>query len=166
MDKVCSEINAVLNEMIVDGVKYEKMAGEYYEQTLFEDKELYSYLADPYEVTKPQKSVYDYIEVDSNVEREFAEECEQRDDIKFYFKLPGWFFIDTPIGKYHPDWALVYENDKKVYFVAETKGTNDINDPSLSNEERYKIKCGKKHFAQFPDVQFDAPVSKLSDLRI
>ena len=28
MDKVCSEINAVLNEMIVDGVKYEKITDE------------------------------------------------------------------------------------------------------------------------------------------
>jgi len=109
MDKVCSEINTVLNEMIVDGVKYEKIAGAYWEQTLFEDKELYSYLDDLYEVKKPGKTVYDYIQIDSNssIERKFAEECENRDDIKFYFKLPGWFFIDTPIGKYNPDWALL-----------------------------------------------------------
>ena len=33
MDKVCSEINSILNEMIVDGVKYEKIAGVYWEQT-------------------------------------------------------------------------------------------------------------------------------------
>jgi type III restriction enzyme len=164
MDKVCSEINTVLNEMIVDGVKYEKIAGSYWEQKLFEDKELYSYLNDLYEVKKPEKTVYDYIEVDSNVEREFARVCEERDDIKFYFKLPGWFFIDTPIGKYHPDWALVYENDKKVYFVAETKGTNDINDPSLSVGERHKIKCGKKHFDNFPEVRFQAPVKNLNDV--
>src|SRR4030042_636214 len=163
MDKVCSEINAVLNEMIVDGVKYEKIAGEYYDQMLFKDEELYSYLNDLYEVKKPEKTVYDYIEVDSNIEREFAEACEERDDIKFYLKLPGWFFIDTPIGRYHPDWALVYENDKKVYFVVETKGTNDINDQSLSNAERYKIICGKRHFEQFPDIQFKAPVKTLSD---
>ena len=142
----------------------QKIAGSYWEQKLFEDKELYSYLNDLYEVKKPEKTVYDYIEVDSFIEREFAKACEERDDIKFYFKLPGWFFIDTPIGKYHPDWALVYEGDKKIYFVAETKGTNDINDPSLSNEERYKIHCGKKHFANFPDVRFQAPVKNLNDV--
>ena len=56
MDKVCSEINSVLNEMIVDGVKYEKIAGEYYDQMLFKDEELYSYLNDIYEVTKPEKT--------------------------------------------------------------------------------------------------------------
>ena len=102
--------------------------------------------------------------MDSNVEREFAKACEERDDIKFYFKLPGWFFIDTPIGKYNPDWALVYENDKKIYFVAETKGTDDINDPCLSAGERHKILCGKKHFDNFPDVRFKAPIKTLSDV--
>jgi len=164
MDKVCSEINTVLNELIVDGIKYEKIAGAYWEQTLFDDKELYSYLNDLFEVKKPEKTVYDYIEVDSNIEREFAKACEDRDDIKFYFKLPGWFFIDTPIGKYHPDWALVYEDDNKIYFVAETKGTDDINDPCLSAGERYKILCGKKHFENFPDVIFKAPISKLEKI--
>ena len=161
MDKTCGEINNVLNEMIVDGIKYEKIAGSYWDQMLFDDKELYSYLDDLFEVKKPEKTVYDYIHVDSNVEREFAKACEERDDIKFYFKLPFWFEIDTPIGKYNPDWALVYENDKKIYFVAETKGTDDPNDPCLSAGERHKILCGKKHFENFPDVKFVAPVSKL-----
>jgi type III restriction enzyme len=160
MDKTCSEINTVLNEMIVDGIKYEKIAGSYWDQMLFDNKELYSYLDDLYEVNKLEKTVYDYIQVDSNIERSFAEDCEKRNDIKFYFKLPFWFEIDTPIGKYNPDWALVYENDKKIYFVAETKGTDDINDPSLSSGERNKIKCGRKHFEKFPDVVFKAPVSK------
>jgi len=164
MDKVCSEINTVLNEMIVDGVKYEKIAGEYYDQMLFDSEELYGYLDDLFAVGKKDKTVYDHVQIDSNIEREFAKACEERDDIKFYFKLPGWFFIDTPIGKYNPDWALVYEGDEKIYFVAETKGTNNLNDPSLSNEERYKIRCGHKHFANFPDVKFKAPVTKLEQL--
>jgi len=161
MDKTCGEINNVLNEMIVDGIKYEKIAGAYWDQMLFDNKEIYDYLNDLFEVKKPEKTVYDYIQVDSKIERDFAAECEKRDDIKFYFKLPFWFEIDTPIGKYNPDWALVYENDKKIYFVAETKGTDDINDPCLSTGERHKILCGRKHFENFPDVKFVAPVSKL-----
>jgi type III restriction enzyme len=164
MDKTCGEINNVLNDMIVDGIKYEKIAGSYWDQMLFDNKEIYDYLNDLFEVKKPEKTVYDYIQVDSNVEREFAKACEERDDVKFYFKLPFWFEIDTPIGKYNPDWALVYEGDKKIYFVAETKGTDDINDPSLSTGERHKILCGKKHFENFPDVKFVAPVSKLERL--
>jgi type III restriction enzyme len=166
MDKTCGEINTVLNEMIVDGIKYEKIAGSYWDQMLFDDKELYGYLNDLFEVKKPEKTVYDYIQVDSNVERNFAKACEDRVDIKFYFKLPFWFEIDTPIGKYNPDWALVYEGDKKIYFVAETKGTDDINDPCLSSGEQHKIKCGKKHFDNFPDVTFKAPVSNLEKVII
>jgi restriction endonuclease len=49
-------------------------------------------------------------------------------------------------------------------FVAETKGTDDINDLSLSVGERHKIKCGKRHFEQFKDIKFRAPVKSLKDV--
>jgi len=166
MDKICLEINFVLTEMMVDGIKYEKIAGSYYDQMLFDNKELSEYLDDLFEVKRKDKTIYDYIKIDSNssIERDFAKACEQRDDIKFYFKLPFWFKIETPLGTYNPDWALVYENDKKVYFVAETKGVNKIDDPNLSNAERFKIKCGKEHFKNFDEVEFKAPVKTLSDV--
>lgn len=163
MDKVCSEITTVLKEMIVDGIKYEKIAGSYWDQLLFDSEELYGYLdgLDLLEVRRKDKTVYDYVQIDSKIERDFAKACEDRDDIKFYFKLPFWFKIETPLGTYTPDWALVYEGDKKVYFVAETKGTNRLDD--LTPNEQYKIKCGRKHFENFEDVEFKAPVTKLSD---
>jgi type III restriction enzyme len=164
MDKVCDCVINVLNEMMVDGIKYEKIAGSYWDQMLFDNEELSDYLDDLFEVSKKEKTIYDYIKIDSNIERDFARACEQRDDIKFYFKLPFWFKIETPLGTYNPDWALVYENDKKVYFVAETKGVNNIDDPSLSDAERFKIKCGKNHFKQFADVEFKAPVKTLNDV--
>ncbi len=162
MDKACAQINAVLNDLIVDGIKYEKIAGEYWDQVLFDDKELYGYLNDLFEVKKTEKTVYDYVQIDSNIERQFAEECDKRNDIRFYFKLPFWFKIETPIGKYSPDWALVYEGDKKVYFVAETKGTTRLDD--LTPDEQYKIKCGEKHFENFKGVEFKAPVTKLHEV--
>ena len=164
MDKVCDGVINVLNEMMVDGIKYEKIAGSYYDQMLFDNDELSDYLDDLFEVSKKGKTIYDYIKIDSNIERDFAKACEQRDDIKFYFKLPFWFKIETPLGTYNPDWALVYENDKKVYFVAETKGVNYIDDPSLSDNERFKIKCGKEHFKNFDGVEFKAPVKTLRDV--
>lgn len=164
MDKVCDCVINVLNEMMVDGIKYEKIAGACYDQMLFDNEELSDYLDDLFEVSKKEKTIYDYIKIDSDIEKEFARACEQRDDIKFYFKLPFWFKIETPLGTYNPDWALVYENDKKVYFVAETKGVNNIDDPSLSDAERFKIKCGKNHFKQFADVEFKAPVKTLNDV--
>ena len=166
MDKVCEAINFVLNEMIVDGIKYEKIPGQYWNQMLFDDEELYGYINDLYEVKNKDKTVYDHVKIDnySSIERDFAKECDTRDDIKFYFKLPFWFKIETPLGTYNPDWALVYEGDERIYFVAETKGTNNIDDLSLRPEEKYKIKCGKRHFEQFDGVIFKAPVKSLKDV--
>ena len=48
---------------------------------------------------------------------------EKSDNISVYAKLPNWFKIPTPIGNYNPDWALIFEEDSKIYFVAETKDT-------------------------------------------
>ena len=60
---------------------------------------------------------------------------------------------------------LVIQNaDKRVYFVAETKGTKNINDMSLSVGERYKIKCGRKHFRELSEVEFEAHVTSLGDI--
>ena len=63
-----------------------------------------------------------------------------------YTKLPGWFKINTPLGGYNPDWAILLNNDgtKKMYFVIETKGNVDLD--SLRFSEKAKIDCGKKHF--------------------
>jgi len=84
------------------------------------------------------------------VEYNFAKECETRDDIEFYFKLPFWFKIQTPIGNYNPDWALIKKNEKIVYFVAETKSTGQ----ELKISEKRKIKCGHAHFKEFENVEY------------
>ena len=67
-----------------------------------------------------------------------------RTDIKLFIKLPGWFMIDTPLGTYNPDWAIVKEEDSKVYLVRETKSTKD--QLKLRGSEWAKIQCGKAHF--------------------
>ena len=48
-----------------------------------------------------------------------------REDIKLFIKLPSWFMIATPLGTYNPDWAIVKQNDEKLYLVRETKNTKD-----------------------------------------
>lgn len=92
------------------------------------------------------KNIYDHVIYDSSVERDFAIDAENDDDVLLYAKLPSTFKIDTPIGAYNPDWALVLntEDGEKFYFVAETKGTENIND--LKGSEKKKILCGRKHF--------------------
>jgi type III restriction enzyme len=107
--------------------------------------------------------LWDYLQVDSSVESAFARDLESRDDVQFFIKLPWWFKIETPIGGYNPDWAIVFENDKRVYFVAETKSTLDSN--ALRPSEDLKIQCGRKHFAEFPDVRFDK-VTRVSEINL
>lgn len=97
-----------------------------------------------------------FISLDSGVESQFAKDNESSDQIKFYFKLPNWFKIPTPIGNYNSYWAIVYEEDKKIYFVAETKdtGTPMVDFTKLSADEQMKIKCGKAHFNLFNDLEY------------
>ena len=96
-----------------------------------------------------KKSLYDLVVLDSmGVEKNFAESLERQDDVVVYTKLPRGFYINTPMGKYNPDWAVAFREGsvKHVYFVAETKG-NDIQGSHLRGIEGSKIACARKHFA-------------------
>jgi len=78
------------------------------------------------------------------VEKEFARWLDEREDIKPFVKLPGWFEIDTPVGKYNPDWAILKHDDKTLYLVRETKGTKNF--LKLRTAEADKVRCGQRHF--------------------
>jgi len=160
LDLASEVINKVLKRLMVDGIKYEKMRDAYWQMELFENDELEGYLESMVEVQNQEKTLYDHILIDSVVESEFAKDLESREDVKFYIKLPNWFKIPTPIGEYNPDWAIVFESDKRVYFVAETKSQ----DQELRESEKMKIDCGREHFRQFADVNFRAPVSKVAEI--
>lgn len=130
---------------LTEGIKYEKI-DEYYEQDfIFNDEELYGYEGKNLLDVESNKNIYDHVIYDSEIEKEFAEDAENDDDVILYAKLPTRFIVETPIGEYRPDWAVVLdtESGEKLYFVAETKGrAKGDNTPS---EER-KIFCGTKHF--------------------
>ena len=162
MDNAVNAIKSVLYQLMVDGIKYEKIGDKIYEMALFEDNELEIYLDRfTFSVDNPDKTIYEnYIPLDSSVENQFAKNCESSENIEFFFKLPFWFKINTPIGTYNPDWAIVFKGEKKVYFVAETKGEGQ----ELRLSEKMKIDCGKVHFGQFEDVTFKGPISSVSEL--
>jgi type III restriction enzyme len=107
---------------------------------LFKHEELVNYLT----ALQVQKSIYEYAVYDSEVEREFARRLDQRQDIKLFVKLPGWFEIDTPVGKYNPDWAILKEDGQTLYLVRKTKATRDF--LQLRTSEADKIRCGQRHF--------------------
>lgn len=115
-----------------------------------------------------QKHIYDFLETDSKTEREFTRNLEQATEVVVYAKLPKGFYIATPVAHYSPDWAIVLDNEKvkHIYFVAETKGSDDIND--LRGIEQLKIHCAKEHFKSISngEVKFDVinTYSKLLDI--
>ncbi len=161
MDTAVHEINRILRGMMVDGIKYEKIADDYWAMERFENAELKGYLEDMVKVQRQEKTLYDYVKVDSEVETQFAKDLESRTDVQFYVKLPGWFKIETPIGNYNPDWAIVFEKDERVYFVAETKSSLDADD--LRIQEEMKIRCGARHFEKLDGVHFKK-VTALSEI--
>ena len=128
----------------MDGIKYERIGGAgseaEWEMLLFKNEELINYLT----ALQVNKSVYEYVVYDSEVEREFAKKLDQRDDIRLFVKLPDWFKIDTPVGKYNPDWAIVKHDDETLYLVRETKSTKDF--LKLRTTEADKVRCGQRHF--------------------
>lgn len=163
LDSVIKEIKHVLYELMIEGIKYKKIGGQDYEMRLFEENEIEIYKNSlAFSVKDEGKTIYsNFIPLDSGVEEDFARDCESREDIEFYFKLPFWFKVNTPIGKYNPDWALIFRNEKKIYFVAETKSTTDLK--KLRNEEKLKIRCGEAHFNEFDGVEY-RHVKSVTDL--
>lgn len=168
LDLSAQAIKRTLYELMIDGIKYHKIGEtEYYALELFDDKDFEVYLNDfAFTVSDNSKTIYEeYIPLDSGVESRFAQDCETSEQVKFYFKLPNWFKIPTPIGNYNPDWAIVFEDDKKIYFVAETKdtGTPQVDLSKLGGDEQLKIKCGKAHFNKFEDLEYRV-VNKIGQL--
>ncbi len=156
-------IKAELNDMLVsEGLKYIP-TGEVWEiKLLFSDFE-----ALPSRSIKSERSVFERTVFDSKGEEEFARNLEQNSHIKVYTKLPRGFVVDTPLGSYIPDWAIVYKTPEgeKLYLVRETKFDYENLERELTWEEKQKIKCAEKHFAAIK-VDYKVSVKKdLSDLR-
>ena len=142
-----------LADQLVEGIQYEKI-NKYYEMTQFVDIPGWedNLIPSPH-------SIYDHVIYDSDIEKEFVEGLEGREDVKLYVKLPKWFTVPTPIGEYNPDWAIVlemknedYEVEDVLYLVRETKDTRNLDD--LRPDEKRKIISGKKHFKNTLGVDF------------
>ncbi len=133
-----------IHRLLVDGIKYDRIGGTgpeaEWEMVLFKNEELVNVLT----ALQVQRSIYDYVVYESEVEREFARRLDQRNDIRLFVKLPDWFKAETPVGTYNPDWAIVKHDEEIVYLVRETKGTKDF--LKLRTTEADKVRCGQRHF--------------------
>jgi type III restriction enzyme len=144
---VTAKINAALHKQMVDGIEYEPVPGLHWEMHRLEpeaSEEIERYASRLYSVQNTSKTLYDHIEIDSEVERRFAKGLDDNQRVRFFMKLPAWFTVDTPIGPYNPDWAVVFEGSERVYLVRETKGAADP--AELRGREEIKIRCARRHF--------------------
>ncbi len=154
-------IKQKLIAQLVAGIQYERV-NDWYEMTRFEAEiESWSNFMVP-----ANHCVYDGVTCASDVERRFVEGLERRADVRMYLKLPGWFVVDTPLGAYNPDWAIVMEDRDEhgedtgkplLYLVRETKGSLDKEE--LRIKEERKIYCGERHFEGALGVSFRAVTS-------
>ncbi|MDE5996577.1 MAG: hypothetical protein K2G77_00025 [Muribaculaceae bacterium] len=113
-----------------------------------------------------EKSLYDLVVIDSKgTEMDFAKQLESNTDVEVYTKLPRGFYINTPMGHYNPDWAIVFREGsvKHVYFIAETK--DSMREIDLRETEKSKIACARRHFASLSNstVKYDV-VKSYDDL--
>lgn len=110
---------------------------------------------------KSDRSVTTRIVFDSNGERDFAKSLENSLKVKVYTKLPHDFVVETPLGNYNPDWAIVWQTTEgeKMYLVRETKFDYENLEQELTFEEKGKIKAAKKHFETI-DADFKVAESK------
>lgn len=182
LDTAISAIRTCLQALMVQGIEYHEINGRRYEMSLC-NEDLTTYLSSVYppvndplttpiaktllqaevldEAGAPMGDAFACVLSDSEVESEFAHACTVDERVRLFFKLPREFKIPTPLGTYNPDWAVVFEGDSRVYFVAETKSSTVRAERRPA--ENLQIECGRKHFALARDVVFK-DVTNLRDL--
>ncbi len=163
IENIIEVIKAYKTKFEVKFIKYINLE-EKYDVSLL-DKEISSYKE---HVVPVKKSIYGGIIKESDIEKEFAEALDNDSRVKLFIKLPkSYYVIETPAGDYTPDWAIVVETtrngypEEKLYFVVETKGTNNIY--KLKLDEQYKIKSGEKRFELIKDLKFVAPIKDFNE---
>jgi type III restriction enzyme len=147
IDQVHEAVRDAHADLMVEGIEYEALPegdGSRFDPGLFAEREATGYVDN---LVKVKKGIYTDVAVDSDLERRIAEDLDVREDVELLVKLPGWFEVETPIGSYNPDWAIVksaVDGGAPIVLVRESKPTRDLHD--LRPDERLKVEFGKRHF--------------------
>jgi type III restriction enzyme len=148
---------------IIEHITYDKLDETWNAEEIFVDPTISGEYGQ--NIMDAKRHLFDKIKYDSSIERDFASELDIADSVELYVKLPSGFYINTPMGKYNPDWAITFREGtvKHIYFVAETKG--DTSDIQLREVEKAKIECARRHFSVISSdtVKYSA-VSSYSEL--
>ena len=139
----------IINEQkataIIEHITYDKLTSEF-STNIFTEPDLKKG-ALGVNAIEAKRHLYDYVIYDSTNKRDFANQLETHSqEVEVYVKLPKGFYINTPVGKYNPDWAIAFYEGKvkHIYFVAETKG--DMSSMELREIEKAKVHCAREHF--------------------
>ncbi len=147
MAAVAKEISSALHDLMLKGIKHEKIAGIHCEQSRIEQEAedgIVRYLSDLHEVQNRGKPLFDFVDYKSEVERRFARDLDSNENVKMFTRLPSWFKIDTPVGPHNSNWAFVTEREQKLYFVRETKRNPDSKKRRAKENE--EVIRDRKHF--------------------
>lgn len=140
--------------MVVEHIRYNRVAGTYDAAEIFTE-DMPESLARA--LPTSHKGVQDWTVLDSDIERKFAQDLEDSNDVCAFAHLPRSFKIPTPVGDYAPDWAIAFNEGavKHIYFIAETKGS--LKTLNLKGIEKAKIECARKLFEQLGEdgVRYD-----------
>ncbi|MDD3939232.1 MAG: DEAD/DEAH box helicase family protein [Tissierellia bacterium] len=141
--KASNIINEQKATVIIEHITYNRLE-ESYDMSIFTNATLKGRLG--VNAMQAKRHLYDHIIYDSTNEMKFASELDKSEEVAVYVKLPSGFYINTPVGKYNPDWAIAFHEDKvkHIYFVAETKG--DLSSMQFRKIEELKIECAREHF--------------------
>ncbi len=155
IDKASELIEEQKATVVIEHITYH-MTSATYEENIFTDHKLKGKLG-VNAITTDKRHIFSHLIYDSEVEKRMGEQLETSGDVCVYAKLPKGFHINTPVGKYNPDWAIAFMEGavKHVYFVAETKGS--MSTMQLKKVEELKIECAKKHFEKISNatVKYD-----------
>lgn len=146
ISKVIKLIKEQKATMIVSDISYNQVEGSY-DSAIFTAEKTGKDFSKAFKATKHiQDFVFTDGTAEQSIERRFAEELDNSEEVCVYAKLPKGFHIPTPVGNYAPDWAIAFNAGtvKHIYFIAETKGT--MESLNLRPIEQAKIACAKKLF--------------------
>ena len=103
--KTAKIINDQMATQIIEHITYNKLDAAY-DTDIFTSANLRGKLG--LNAMEANRSLYSHIIYDSENEKRFAGELDVNAKVAVYVKLPGGFFISTPVGKYNPDWAIAF----------------------------------------------------------
>ncbi len=145
LEQVRAAIEHVVGEVCTTGITYQKRSPGDNESFLMEKLFCGDEEVDLNRSVKISKGLYEYVVCDSETEKKFAATLDVDQRAKLIVKLPDNYKIDTPVGGYNPDWAIVLDDGEVVYLVRETKGGRDLSKLQFPTE-RMKILFGVKHY--------------------